>query len=124
MAVFPLVSAPGGEGISVWKKSASRRRAKSLRSLKSFFRKVGAGAGRPILDGDLVSRGQVDDFGQPRVLSSLEVVLHRVARLAVIGTVIGFALAILLLARQTAPSAGPTRPNTTQVQAAREEEFA
>jgi hypothetical protein len=88
----------GGDG-SVSRKAVLWLSSKSLRpnepSLDTAHR---AAAAEPVAELRVVSRYHVDIYGRPRILSKLEVTLYALARPVVIGVVIGFGLAISLLA--------------------------
>ncbi len=59
-----------------------------------------------------VCRYEPDMYGRPRVLSRWEAVLHSIARPVVVAVVIGYGLAILLIATQHAQKFVPTTKTT------------
>jgi len=68
------------------------------------------------------SRYDVDVYGQPRILSKWEVILYAVARPLVIGVIIGYGLAISVVAvRESSPhelqaKAGPSQVKSLESQ--------
>jgi len=69
----------------------------------------------------IVSPDEVDDFGQPRVLSKFEVAFYSLAWRVVVGLLIGVGLAASLLAVQNAVNSQPqfkaTPPNIKSTEA-------
>lgn len=98
-----LSFSPCGAGMCVgdvpfFKKMILRLFLKSSRQImpssKTIHREATA---RSIFKCNAASPYEVDDFGQPRILSRWEVILYALAWPAVIGVVIGFGVAIALL---------------------------
>jgi hypothetical protein len=88
-----------GSDASVLKMSVLRLSSENLRQVASSPRMAHReAAADPIVELRVVSRYHVDIYGRPRILSKLEVTLYAPARPVAIGVVIGFGLAITLLA--------------------------
>jgi len=89
----------GSDDVSVLRMWLVRLLSKSLPRLLSSSRTAHREAAfGPIFEWNAVSRYDVDDYGRPRILSRWEVILHALALPAIAGVMIGFGLAIALLA--------------------------
>ena len=99
LSFSPFVS--GTDDVSVLKKAVLRLLPKSSRQIMpppgTANREAAA---RSIFKWNAVSRYDVDAYGRPRILSKWEVIFHALAWPVVAGSVIGFGLAIFLVAVQ------------------------
>ena len=117
-------SAVAGVGMSVGVNHASVWKAAVLRWCSKTFglaarppetedREETAG---PVFESTVLSRYEVDDYGQPRPLSKVERLLHALAWPVVAGAVIGFGLGVALLAFHASSALPPPeKSNPPQV---------
>jgi len=87
---------------------------KAIEQLFSAHQKT---APSPLFKWNAVSRHEVNAYGRPRILSKWEVILHALALPVVIGVVIGYGLAISVLALHN-PSTFQPRDKAGQSQVA------
>jgi len=85
----------GDDDVSVLKRAVARLfLTRSRHATPSFPMACREAAARPIIEAMVVSPYKVDDYGRPRTLSRLEILLHAMAWPVVIAVVIGYGLAI------------------------------
>jgi hypothetical protein len=117
-------SGNGGDDndISILKKAAERLLSKRARHIAPSLRTTRCEAvASPVIEPSVVSPYKVDDYGRPRILSNAEIVLHDVARWTVIAVMIGYGLAIALVAIQNFSALQPRQVASQPRQVASQE---
>jgi hypothetical protein len=116
---FPISApTPASDSIGRQDKRGAARNVAALRLIVKLFRRIFSPSyimvRESVTSVKVLSRYDADVYGQPRVLSRLEVVLHAVAWPIIIGVLIGFGLAISALSFHHALSALPGKVTPTQ----------